>query len=87
MYIGIRHQTVGIFITVCTVYVISIGGFGDWDTSGCQLDEASSTADLSVCRCNHLTDFSVLLVNSCRRVRLIEYTIHLETSMLERVDV
>eukprot|EP00118_Oscarella_pearsei_P013692 m.111368 g.111368 ORF g.111368 m.111368 type:complete len:1074 (+) comp37425_c0_seq2:36-3257(+) len=41
------------------------GGLGDWDTDGCLVDEIQSGPSLTVCRCNHLTDFSVILRSQC----------------------
>lgn len=34
---------------------------GVWSTEGCILDESQSNENLSVCRCNHLTHFAVLM--------------------------
>ena len=34
---------------------------GIWSTEGCSRDENMSTDSLSVCRCNHLTHFGILM--------------------------
>ncbi|XP_064488959.1 adhesion G protein-coupled receptor L1-like [Ornithodoros turicata] len=38
-----------------------LGGMGQWDTSGCEVDAATSTPLQTTCRCDHLTNFAVLV--------------------------
>jgi hypothetical protein len=37
------------------------GQYGEWSTQGCELDEEHSSSSKTVCLCNHLTNFALLL--------------------------
>jgi hypothetical protein len=64
--IALRHQKLGANEAAVCVYwdPQANSRFGAWLTDGCRLDETSSNASISVCKCNHLTNFAVLLVVS-----------------------
>jgi len=36
-------------------------GIGLWSTKGCDVDSAASNETHSVCKCDHLTNFAVLM--------------------------
>lgn len=42
---------------------LCLGQLGSWLTDGCRLNVEVSTSTVSVCMCNHLTNFAVLLVS------------------------
>ena len=59
-----------------------VDGFGNWSSEGCQRDESFNISDESVtCYCNHLTSFSILLVNGIFQ----KYTSHSE-NLLQITD-
>lgn len=37
------------------------GGAGEWDSNGCEVDASSSSNLQTTCRCNHLTNFAILM--------------------------
>ena len=39
------------------------GGFGGWSSEGCWLDSDESTDTHTVCECNHLTNFAIMMVS------------------------
>lgn len=79
--IALRHQKLGANEAAVCVYwdPQANSRFGAWLTDGCRLDETSSNASISVCKCNHLTNFAVLLVSpTCNGTECIERKLHLE---------
>ena len=59
--------------------LFTIDGFGDWSSKGCHRDESYNKSDESVtCYCNHLTSFSILLVNDF----FVKQTSHFEKTYL-----
>ena len=38
-----------------------VNGSSFWSTKGCQVDETTSNETHSTCKCNHLTNFAVLM--------------------------
>ena len=50
-------------LSSCSSMFVLVDGFGDWSSEGCERVEPYSELDESVtCHCNHLTSFSILLV-------------------------
>ena len=39
-------------------------GYGDWSMEGCERVDVNDTDDEVMCRCNHLSNFAVLLVSN-----------------------
>ena len=48
--------------------MLNSDGVGEWATEGCWLDTEASGAGRSVCKCNHLTSFAILMVSKRRAV-------------------
>lgn len=46
----------------CNASVSPLDGTGDWSKEGCKKNSTESTANKTVCLCDHLTHFGVLLV-------------------------
>ena len=44
----------------CTQFISTLGGRGNWTTDGCAFIEIDG--NVVTCRCNHLTNFGVLVV-------------------------
>lgn len=53
-----------------SVHVCSTDGYGGWSEAGCYRVDTPDTDDEVVCRCNHLSNFAVLLVSSAARSAL-----------------
>ena len=52
-----------IICTRCLFIVMLSGERGDWSEAGCVVAEIDEESGLVVCKCNHLTNFAVLVVS------------------------
>ena len=50
---------------------------GLWSTRGCKLDDSASNGTHSVCRCNHLTNFAILMKVKSDTTEVKEVTFHI----------
>ncbi len=53
-----------LYWTIFTTFICSwssILKIGDWSTRGCSRNDALSSTSMTVCECNHLTHFAILL--------------------------
>ncbi|XP_022779945.1 adhesion G protein-coupled receptor L4-like [Stylophora pistillata] len=60
----LKHKSNASLAPVCVWWDLTAGGVngsGFWSTKGCQIDEAASNTTHSTCKCNHLTNFAVLM--------------------------
>ena len=49
---------------------------GLWSTRGCKLDDSTSSKTHSVCRCNHLTNFAILMKVKSDTTEVKDVTFH-----------
>lgn len=49
---------------------------GLWSTRGCKLDDSASNETHSVCRCNHLTNFAILMKVKSDTTKVKDVTFH-----------
>lgn len=60
----LKHKSNASLTPVCVWWdfaAAGVNGSGFWSTKGCQVDEATSNETHSTCKCNHLTNFAVLM--------------------------
>lgn len=50
---------------------------GLWSTRGCKLDDSASNETHSVCRCNHLTNFAILMKVKSDTTEVKDVTFHI----------
>ena len=50
---------------------------GLWSTRGCKLDDSASNGTHSVCRCNHLTNFAILMKVKSDTTEVKDVTFHI----------
>ena len=50
---------------------------GLWSTRGCKLDDSASSKTHSVCRCNHLTNFAILMKVKSDTTEVKDVTFHI----------
>lgn len=50
---------------------------GLWSTRGCKLDDSASDGTHSVCRCNHLTNFAILMKVKSDTTEVKDVTFHI----------
>ena len=59
IHLQFRKLTEGSFQCVYWKFAADDGRYGHWDTSGCQITK--DTPEVTRCKCNHLTNFALLL--------------------------
>ena len=56
-----RHYNILTYYTSHSIEDGSILSVGEWSERGCQRNDNLSNASVTVCECNHLTHFAILL--------------------------
>jgi len=61
---NVKHKANATLVPVCVWWDFNVGDVNDsglWSTTGCELDNLASNESHSICKCNHLTNFAVLM--------------------------
>lgn len=79
----IKHESNSTLVPVCAWWDFTAGGgneSGLWSTRGCKLDDSASNGTHSVCRCNHLTNFAILMKVKSDTTEVKDVTFHIITT-------
>jgi hypothetical protein len=60
--IKLLHTQQSANTSVCVFWDFNMhGGFGGWSDEGCSRDSSGSTPEFTVCKCQHLTNFAIMM--------------------------
>ncbi|XP_068744277.1 adhesion G protein-coupled receptor L4-like [Montipora capricornis] len=71
----VKHKSNSTLVPVCGWWDFKVGGVngsGMWSRKGCSFVASSSNATHSICKCNHLTNFAILMKVSTENDQLTE---------------
>ena len=74
----VRHRKLELTKNYFSAYLFRGGNeSGLWSTRGCKLDDSASNGTHSVCRCNHLTNFAILMKVKSDTTKVKDVTFHI----------